>query len=856
MFKKLLGRKKASGPAVTDDPDSAPPPEMRVSQDPSVLNPGVGAFLHGKLTIRIIAARNVEGKDVGIMGKLERVVASSVDGVDPYCSVKLGYNKIMQTRVVQNNSSPVWNASAIFDICHDINAVEFRIKAAKRSGPLALISKVKHLSMLSVAAADIADKKTISGWFPLGTYRREVIAERDASDDDTSSDESDAEVPEGSLGDLHIELIYQPVAEIADYRSVDVPDTYFPVRKGVRVTMYQDADTPPGSLPEIPFRPDFRPSRCWIDMAKAIMASTEFIYVTGWAVWPELVMVRTDFPGDEWNGLTLGEMLKQKAEEGIKVLVMVWDEYASGRFSKGLMGTHDEEVVAYFKKSKVTAIKVGRQNAKDGPLSDLNDNLLFTHHQKTVIVTKRDSDSGKNRVEAWLGGLDLTDGRYDNGQHSLFRTLDGLHAPPDFWQACAVGVTAESGPREPWHDIHSFVNGTAAWDVMTNFEGRWTRQAPHDARNALHPHPPENFVQPAEEDGIRDGSWNVQILRSINESSTALDAERPGLIVRRNAGIDQSIHHAYVHNIRSAKHFIYIENQYFLGSSHLWASGQRGGFAPHLIAIELAEKICAKIRANERFAVYVNIPLYPEGPPDSGAVQEILSHQRKTVELITSRIAKCIADTGSDTTIGDWFNVFCLVNRESEVGGKGNGGTTPMEKTLSKTRRFMIYIHSKFAIFDDTVAIIGSANINSRSMDGSRDTEIAMMAWQPEHVATGSLGYSDLGMEEESLAKGDVAAFRATVWSEHLGEYLPEMENPKSLECIERIRQLAGRNWNHFSDDGGIAGDMPHGHLALYPYEYDETTGDISSRRPAMPDFPNALIKGRATPGIPNLLTG
>ena len=33
-----------------------------------------------------------------------------------------------------------------------------------------------------------------------------------------------------------------------------------------------------------------------------------------------------------------------------------------------------------------------------------------------------------------------------------------------------------------------------------------------------------------------------------------------------------SIHTAYVKAIRAAQHFIYIENQYFLGSSYNWAS--------------------------------------------------------------------------------------------------------------------------------------------------------------------------------------------------------------------------------------------------------------------------------------------
>lgn len=48
----------------------------------------------------------------------------------------------------------------------------------------------------------------------------------------------------------------------------------------------------------------------------------------------------------------------------------------------------------------------------------------------------------------------------------------------------------------------------------------------------------------------------------------------------------------------------------------------------------------------------------------------------------------------------------------------------------------MIYVHSKGMIVDDEYVILGSANINQRSLDGSRDTEIAMGAYQPNHTWT------------------------------------------------------------------------------------------------------------------------
>lgn len=38
----------------------------------------------------------------------------------------------------------------------------------------------------------------------------------------------------------------------------------------------------------------------------------------------------------------------------------------------------------------------------------------------------------------------------------------------------------------------------------------------------------------------------------------------------------------------------------------------------------------------------------------------------------------------------------------------------------------IIYIHSKLLIVDDLFVIIGSANINDRSMLGNRDSEIAV----------------------------------------------------------------------------------------------------------------------------------
>ena len=47
----------------------------------------------------------------------------------------------------------------------------------------------------------------------------------------------------------------------------------------------------------------------------------------------------------------------------------------------------------------------------------------------------------------------------------------------------------------------------------------------------------------------------------------------------------------------------------------------------NLIPMEIALKIANKIRANERFAAYIVLPMWPEGSPTSTAAQRILFWQ-------------------------------------------------------------------------------------------------------------------------------------------------------------------------------------------------------------------------------------
>eukprot|EP01018_Ginkgo_biloba_P016109 Gb_35652 [translate_table: standard] len=159
----------------------------------------------------------------------------------------------------------------------------------------------------------------------------------------------------------------------------------------------------------------------------------------------------------------------------------------------------------------------------------------------------------------------------------------------------------------------------------------------------------------------------------------------------------------------------------------------------------------------------------------------------------------------------DYLNFFCLGNREAR---EGNDTTTssPSENTphgrAKKNCRFMIYVHSKGMIVDDEYVILGSANINQRSMDGSRDSEIAMGAYQPQYTWA----------RKGDNPHGQVYGYRMSLWAEHLGVLEDCFQQPESLECVRRVRSLSESYWKQFSAEEIT--EMK-GHLLKYPVAVD-----------------------------------
>jgi len=106
--------------------------------------------------------------------------------------------------------------------------------------------------------------------------------------------------------------------------------------------------------------------------------------------------------------------------------------------------------------------------------------------------------------------------------------------------------------RMPWHDVSVGVAGQPARDIARHFVQRWNfvkREKGMKKTGMKFLTPKGEFVSTRNETGWT-GTQKVQILRSSTLWSQGVEMER-------------SIQDAYLSSITNAKHFIYIENQFF-----------------------------------------------------------------------------------------------------------------------------------------------------------------------------------------------------------------------------------------------------------------------------------------------------
>ncbi|KAL9395155.1 hypothetical protein Peur_014440 [Populus x canadensis] len=820
------------------------------------------SILHGDLDLRIIEARRLPNMDL-VSDRLRRcftVFDSCRDPCskerkeqqhrrhkiitsDPYVMVGVSGARVARTRVISNNQNPIWNEHFKIPLAHPAEKIEFYVKDDDMFG-------AEFIGIASVEVEKILSGETIKDWFPIiGLYGK----------------------PPKTGCALHVEMKFTKCEQIDN--KLGVENCYFPVRHGGNVTLYQDAHVPDSSLPEIELENGnlFRHEKCWEDICHAIVEAHHLVYIVGWSIYHKVRLVREPSkPLPRGGDLNLGELLKYKSQEGVRVLLLVWDDKTShNKFfirTTGVMQTHDEETRKFFKHSSVNCVLSPRYpSSKLSIFKQQVVGTLYTHHQKCVIVDAQ--ASGNNRkITAFIGGLDLCDGRYDTPEHRLFQDLDTVFQDDYHNPTFPAGTM---GPRQPWHDLHCKIEGPAAYDVLTNFEQRWRkaskwsefgrsfkRSTPwrDDSLIKLEriswidgPSPSVPSDDPklwvSNEDDPEN--WHVQVFRSIDSGSLkgfpkdVYRAEKQNLVCAKNMVIDKSIQTAYVQAIRLAQHFIYIENQYFLGSSFAWSEYKNAG-AENLIPMELALKIASKIRAMERFAVYVVIPMWPEGAPTSASVQEILFWQGQTMQMMYEVIANELKSMNLENSHPqDYLNFYCLGNREQVPGSdKSCDQTVSMSQ---KFQRFMVYVHAKGMIVDDEYIILGSANINERSMAGSRDTEIAMGAYQPHHTWS----------NKKRHPLGQVYGYRMSLWAEHLGLVDNLFKEPGSLDCVKSVNKIAEDNWKKFTAEDFT---LLQGHLLKYPVEVDGS-GKVSPL-PGQETFPDVggKVLGART-NLPDALT-
>ncbi|CAL5187564.1 unnamed protein product [Lathyrus oleraceus] len=780
-------------------------------------------LLHGNLEICIREAKNLPNMDTfhKTMGDMFSFLPTKLSGKmsqnltsDPYVTVSIAGAVIASTFIIRNNENPVWMQHFNVPVAHLASEIHFVVKDNDIVG-----SQV--IGAVGIPVENLCNGSKLEGIFPIL---------------DTNGKPFKSTV-------LSLSIQYTPVDKVALYSNgigedyQGVPATYFPLRKGGKVTLYQDAHVPQDSLPGLKVDDGdqvscYENGNCWHDIFDAISQAHRLVYIVGWSVYYNVSLIRDTRDGKDH---TLGELLKAKSQEGVRVLLLVWDDLTSnsvlGYKTVGLMNTYDEETRQYFKHSSVRVLLCPRSGGKGHSwVKQQEAGTIYTHHQKTVIV---DADAGqhKRKIVAFIGGLDLCLGRYDTPEHSLFRTLQTTHKD-DFYNHNFEG-SVTGCPRQPWHDLHSKIEGPAAYDILTNFEERWLRALKMTTLLKIKVSNDDSLLKidrisdivgideaPYLDEHNQEETWHVQIFRSIDSNSVKGFPKEPkeaiqrNLVCGKNVMIDMSIHSAYVKAIRSAQKFIYIENQYFLGSSYNWDSYKDLG-ANNLIPMEIALKIANKIKQKERFSVYIVIPMWPEGVPSSIATQRILFWQFKTMQMMYATIYKALEEAGLENQYEpqDYLNFFCLGNRELSDNEsisnpiKPTGQNAP-QVLSQKNRRFMIYVHSKGIIVDDEYVLMGSANINQRSMEGTRDTEIAMGAYQPNHTWATS----------KSKPHGQVHGYRMSLWSEHIGGVEECFKEPESVECVRRIRGLSEYNWKQY-----VADEVTEmkSHLLKYPLEVD-----------------------------------
>ena len=238
---------------------------------------------------------------------------------DAFVEIKMDNDTLITTHAIVDSLDPEFDETYRLDICHRIENVVFAVYDKN------IVSNEK-IGVVSFKANDLLDgvERRQDGGYPIKSRTR-----------------SDS-------GRLFLSIRFISCTEI-EKESYDT-DGYFDTKENCRMTLYQDAHVPEnihlvehsGNTKDMQ---RVSANSCWNDLYGALVEAKDLICITGWSFWTELKLLRGN--DSHIEDRTLGEILVDKANEGVNVYVMIWDEADSVKTIYDA-GTHDEDTHAYF----------------------------------------------------------------------------------------------------------------------------------------------------------------------------------------------------------------------------------------------------------------------------------------------------------------------------------------------------------------------------------------------------------------------------------------------------------------------------------------------------------------------------
>lgn len=243
---------------------------------------------------------------------------------------------------------------------------------------------------------------------------------------------------------------------------------------------------------------------------------------------------------------------------------------------------------------------------------------------------------------------------------------------------------------------------------------------------------------------------------------------------------EHSIQNAYIDLIRNAKYFVYLENQFFISST-------AGEPVTNRVIQELADRVLRAIAEGENFIAYIVIPMLPGfggniAEKDGQLLRIQIEWHLRTIYRSPNSLIKQIM--AKEPNWQKYVKIYGLRNHALMNG-------VPVSE--------IVYVHSKLIIVDDVYALLGSANINDRSLRGDRDSELAVLV--EERVKVRGLCN---GREVEK--SGKVREFRIHCWKS-LFELDLDYEDPLSVAFQDAVDSQANINENFYFK---LFGFYPH----------------------------------------------